>query len=351
MSTKKPTAEEPSEIELALAEQSSELTDLRRALRTAQQRVAAAKAKNQDLVEAVLVAAADAYLAMGRPVPIRTPARDARRKGKEEVAVWHLTDWQTGKATVSYNMATMDLRVRRFIEKALHITEIQRADHPVREVHVLFGGDMVENTHTFPGQAFEVEAATFEQVMAAANTMEAVVRAALENFEHVSVTAEPGNHGRIGGIRDGVPKGDNWDRVLYKIVEERFRGEKRLSWVCENHWHQRFEIGAYKAVLVHGDEFKGFGGQVPMYGILRKCNMWKSGVLPDFEDVYVGHYHHSNDMALAAGGEVYMTGSTESDNEFAREFVAASARPSQRLHFVDPRKGRVTAKYKIELMS
>lgn len=335
--------------------------ELRAALRRAQAQLAKSKAKNADIIAAVVQAAHDCYVGFGAAAPLK--AKVDRRKPRGEAAVWHLTDWQTGKKTVSYDMATMDRRVRQFVTKALKITEIQRAAHPVREVTILFGGDMVENTTTFPGQVWEIEAPTFDQVFASANAMEAVVRAALENYERVQVICEPGNHGRVGGKKDGVPKGDNWDRVLYRIVEDRFRDPKQhwdvppdqrrlmpgLSWSCEDHWHQRFEIGNYRGVLVHGDEFKGFGGQIPMYGILRKCNIWKGGVLDPFEDVYVGHYHNANDMALAAGGEVLMTGSTESDNEMAREFVAASASPSQRLVFVDPDKGRTTAKYRIDL--
>jgi hypothetical protein len=51
------------------------------------------------------------------------------------------------------------------------------------------------------------------------------------------------------------------------------------------------------------------------------------------------------DLTMANGGRIFVTGSPESDNEYAKEFVAASSQPSQRLHFVDPVKGRVTAQY------
>jgi hypothetical protein len=46
---------------------------------------------------------------------------------------------------------------------------------------------------------------------------------------------------------------------------------------------------------------------------------------------------------------VFVTGSTESGNEYARAFVAAVARPSQRLHYIDPHKGRVTGEYTLWL--
>jgi len=53
---------------------------------------------------------------------------------------------------------------------------------------------------------------------------------------------------------------------------------------------------------------------------------------------------------LADGyGSVYQTGSTESENRYAGVMMAASAQPSQRLHFIDPVRGRVTAEYKVLL--
>ena len=44
-----------------------------------------------------------------------------------------------------------------------------------------------------------------------------------------------------------------------------------------------------------------------------------------------------------------MTGSPESDNGYAKEFVAAVGKPSQRLHFVDPARGRVTSEHTLWL--
>ena len=70
----------------------------------------------------------------------------------------------------------------------------------------------------------------------------------------------------------------------------------------------------------------------------------------DFRDVYVGHYHTHYQSSLADGsGAVFGTGSTESDNRYASVGLASSAIPSQRLHFVDPVVGRVTAQYQVWL--
>ena len=114
-------------------------------------------------------------------------------------------------------------------------------------------------------------------------------------------------------------------------------------------WYQIVKIGNYRALLVHGDEVKSFGGNTPAFGILRKVNAWAAGVIEDFQDCYMGHWHTPMSLTMSNGGRIFVTGSPESQNEYAREFVAATGIPSQRLHFVDPDKGRVAAEYVVWL--
>lgn len=284
----------------------------------------------------------DAFDAQEWSPPVPAPKKDARRK-KTEAALWHLTDWQGGKRTSSYDMSVMRERVKRFTEKATELTEIMRADHPVKHCEILLGGDMIEGVSIFPGQVWELDGTLFEQVFEVSNLIQWAVRQALQTYETVEVVAEWGNHGRLGKKGDGIKASDNMDRIVYEIARQHLQTEERLiDFKIWDKWFQHFTIGNYKGLLVHGDEIKGFGGNIPAYGILRKSNSWASGVVPEFRDVYIGHYHQQMHLQLANGGSVYMTGSTESDNEYAREFVAAVSAPSQRLHFIDPEKGRVT---------
>jgi hypothetical protein len=319
-----------------------EIAELKAAARRLQQRLAAAEAKTSELVAAVYEAASDAALVVGTPDPVPRPERD-RRRGPE-AAVLHMTDWQMGKRTESYDADTCAERVRLAARKACKLAAIQRADHPVRECHLLLGGDLVEGVTIFPGQAWEVSAGAFGQVFAAASLIEEIVLALLADFERVSVWEVSGNHGRIGR-RGEHPREDNLDRIVCRIARDRLSRQQRLSWHEPNGWYARVEIGAYKALLVHGDQVKSFGGQVPAYGIVRKATAWATGVTEPFSDVWMGHFHAPMQFTLPAGGQVLVTGSPESGNEYAREFVAARGRPSQRLAFVDPRRGRITASY------
>ena len=327
-----------------------EIDDLRSTLLRTQRELKKAKARDEHLVDAVLQASHDAVLA--RPIPpLPKPLKDARKKGAE-VALWHLTDWQGAKLTPSYNSQVMHKRVHKFVDKALRITDIQREDHPVRDCHIVLGGDMIEGIFNFPTQPYEIDATLFEQFVNVSNLLVEVTRRALAYYEKVTVTAEWGNHGRLGSKRDAVVKSDNADRMTYELARQILAssGAANLTWDDCPEDIQRIEIGNYRALAIHGDEV-GRNGFASGNTIVNHVNRWRSGSYPwKFRDVYVGHYHTHYQYSLADGaGAVYGTGSTESDNRYASVGLASSAVPSQRLHFIDPEAGRVTAQYQVWL--
>lgn len=342
--------------EQELAERNEAISDLRGALRRNQKALLRATTKIDDLVEASKEGAYDAMLALGPYQPIIVPEKD-KRKHNGEVALWDLGDWQGSKVTSTYNSLVMRERVMRYCEKALKITQIQRADHPVKKVQIVFGGDMVEGLFNYPTQPFEIDSTLFEQYVLVSRLLVDVVRYALGAYDEVVVTAEWGNHGRIGSKRSAVPRNDNVDRMCYELARQLLAGEKRLTWEDCPEDVQRLEIGNYRALVIHGDEIGRMGFAAPGT-IVQHMNKWRSGSFRiegepwEFRDVYIHHYHTHNSWAMANGeGSVYQNGSTESDNRYAGVHMASSAIPSQRLHFIDPVRGRVTAEYKVWLDS
>lgn len=316
-----------------------EIADLKRALANAQRAESRAKRKNDDLVEAVYKAAKDAMLVQPR---VKIKPFKATKRGKAEVALVHLTDWQAGKVSVSYNIETLRKRIAQMCDKVMALTEIQRAHHPVNDCVLVLGGDMVEGLTVFPGQQYEVEAHLFDQLFSVASIIEDAVHQLAAYFTNVHVVCEYGNHGRIGRKGD-MPASDNVDRMAYKIASERCAHLKNVTWQQSHDWYQIATIGNYKLLVVHGDEIPSFGGQTPSYSILRKVNAWATFM--DFHDCIMGHFHTPINLTMANGGRIWVTGSPESDNQYAKSFVAAVGKPSQRLMFVDPAKGRVTCEY------
>lgn len=331
------------------ADRNEESSHLREANIRLQRQLREAKSRNERLVDAVYDGVRDALVALGPVAPVPTPAKD-KRKPSAEVALWHLTDWQLAKVTPSYNSDVARQRALRFCEKARKITENQRADHPVRECVIAFGGDMLEGLWNFPQQPYEIDSTLFAQFVAVARLEVDVIRLALSVYEKVTVVAEWGNHGRLGNKSAVVPKSDNADRMSYELARQQLVGESRLIWDPGHGAEdiQRLEVGNYRALVIHGDEVGRSGFASPMT-IVRHADRWKSGAFGwDFRDVYMGHYHTHATWPMANGqGSVYQTGSLESENRYARDTMAASAEPSQRLHFIDPERGRVTSEWKV----
>ncbi len=334
--------------DLAKLPETPEARELRDANRRLQVKLVRAKAKTEDLVDAVYRATRDSLIAAPLD-PTIAPRKDRRAK-REEVALWHLSDWQGGKRTTSYDSQVMSQRVGVYLDKAEAITNIQRADHAVRSCTVLFGGDMVEGLFNFPTQAFEIDSTIMEQWRHVTRTLIVVVRRALAIYETVEVVSEWGNHGRIGSKRDAVPASDNIDRMCYETARMALEGESRLRWQDSPEDIQKVEIGNYRAISLHGDE-TGRNGFTSPTTFLTYLNKLKAGAFDwAFQDAYTGHRHTHDEHAMADGkGAWYQTGSTESDNRYARNGLGSRAEPTQRLHFIDPDKARVTAQYKVWL--
>lgn len=342
--------------ELENAELQEQIIELRKSNLTLQQKLIKAKAKTDELVEATYQAAYDCFLNMGGLSEVPAPKKD-RRKAREQVALWHLTDWQLGKETPSYNTEIGKKRVRLFREKARRITEVQRAAHPVKKCWILLGGDMLESLFQFPTQVFEIDSTLHEQLFNVVDLIVETVRDALTIYEYVHVVPEWGNHGRIGSRRDSVPASDNFDRFAYEMARRMLEGQSRLTWQECPEDIQRIYIPpntadgkGYYGLLIHGDEV-GRNGFASSTTLLAAVARWASGALDyPFTDVYTGHFHSHYELPIANGvGSVFQTGSTESSNRYAQIQLAVTSTPSQRLHFIDPDKGRVVSSMKVWL--
>lgn len=326
------------------AEEAQAREDLQRALRQTQRDLAKAKAKTAQLVDAVFSAAKAAALSYPPSPPI-TLAKKA--KPGDHWALLHSTDWQLGKRTTSYNSDVCEARIIESVETTLKLTDLQRHAHGVSSCALLLGGDMVEGTTIFPGQSWEIDSTLYDQMFRVASIIDRIVRTLLGEFDRVEVWEEYGNHGRLG--RPGEqPAEDNVDRMAYRVALDRIGTHKRLAWHPSTNWYNRGDLGAYGFLLVHGDENRGIGAGSAQT-ITNRVNHWASGVVEPFVDCYMGHWHRTCSYELANGGHVYLTGSPESGNEFARRQVGSTGRPRQRLHFVDPEAGRVVSEHPIWL--
>jgi hypothetical protein len=312
------------------------------------------KTEREDLVEAVYRAARDGIAALDIP-PVPRPDRDGRKR-LAEVAVIGLADWQLGKVTPDYNSDVCEQRIELFADKVIKLTDIQRADHPVKEAEIWAVGDIIEGEEIFPGQPHLIDSGLYRQILVNGNRIAGnFTRRMLSHFDRVTFYGVIGNHGKIGGraYKQMDPE-TNGDRMLYRTLQMVLEatGEKRVSWVIpdgprERNWYAVSDIGGYRTLLFHGDQMRGHSG-LPWYGFYKKLLGWKVGAIPGgFDDAFAGHWHTPTTMTFNTI-RCRVSGSPESMNTYAQEQLSAVGRPSQHLMFVKPGVGP-TAEYTVWL--
>lgn len=333
------------------AAQEEAIAELRRANNRLSKKLYDERGKKAELVDAVYRACKDAAAGLQWSV-VPKPPRERRKHG-DEVAVPLVSDLQLAKVTPDYDSEVCEQRMELYADKIIEMTEIQRSDHPVKVCSPAFLGDIIEGECIFPGQAFLIDSGLYRQI--AVDGPRIVInflRKLLGHFDRVDVDWVIGNHGRIGRRGDFDPE-SNGDRMLGRIVADRLEDEPRITFRVpdgkrERNWYAIKEVGAWRALMIHGDQVKGHSG-FPWYGLGKKVNGWASGSIPEeFQDVLMGHWHQRAAIPLNKR-TVYVNGSTESYNTFAQENLAAMSDPSQWLLFVHPGHGQVTAEYGVRL--
>lgn len=328
---------------------SAAIEELKAAHNRALKALAKQKLSEDELVDAVYRAAKDAAAGMViKPVP--TPKVD-KRKQDPEVAVLCLADWQIGKITPTYSTDVAAERVKLLAKKVARLVEIQRADHPVKELRIYLLGDLVEGEDIFPGQAHLIDASLYTQIFRGAEMLAGLVRDMAAVFEKVKVVGVIGNHGRLGRRGTFHPE-SNGDAIMYRVAAELTKSESRVEWVetfmaGERAWYATDEVLGKKWFLFHGDQLKGGAFGFPWYSLAKRATGWHLA-LTSYDYSAFGHWHTPVRVVLADGKVTsWGSGSIESTNTYAQEWVAASGSPAQWLLF--QHADGVTAEYLVRL--
>jgi hypothetical protein len=301
--------------------------------------------------EAAIIQAVDrAFQEM--PPKLVAPAIPKRSKGPyEEIPVLHYSDLQLGKITKSYDTTVAEERVLLAMQKAIHITNLRRNIAAIDELHVYLGGDVIEGEDIFPHQAHEIDSSVFDQAcISFPRIMGKALLLALEHFARVKVYSVPGNHGRNGPKSTRSHPRTNWDQVAYHTLRTLLLGTKdspraelakRLEFNLSEEFWIVDRVFGWGNLLVHGHQIGGGFAGFPWYGTAKKAWGWIDAIGEPWQALFFGHFH-TPAMATLGYRRFYANGTTESDNEFAKEQLAACGDPAQRLVFMDAEHGVIS---------
>jgi hypothetical protein len=315
---------------------SDQVDILKREITRQRRELIKAKTREASILEAV-------DEALSEPIRVYVPQRPKRGRARQiESAVVHLSDIQIGKLTESYDIAVARERIETiFLEKIRRITEARRSAASIDACHVYLGGDIVEGEDIFPGQSHEIEQGVFDQaIKTSPEIISNLILGLLETFHTVRVVSVPGNHGRNGRFGRGQHPRTNWDNVVYQVVRRILPTSDRLAWNLSESFYAVDDVLGWGNLIVHGDQIRGGLNGFPYYGVGKKAWGWIDSVDKRWDYLWFGHFH-----TFAMGNlnrRIWLAnGTTESDNTYAQEQMAACGDPCQRLAFFNAEHGLI----------
>lgn len=310
------------------------------------------------LKEAVFEAAQDIRT---QPITPHDFSIDKTYTPKEEIAVLDVGDWQLGAIRPTYNSEICSTRIQLLARKVKEIIEIQRSHHPVKELHLRCLGDMVENTGIYNGQSHQVDSSLYRQMFNGIGILTQLVLDLLETVDTIHFVGIVGNHGQIRLANGENDPETNMDRLLYQVTRMVLEGpdsrpntdiKQRITWDVpdgrgETNWYAIDHIFDWNHLIFHGDQIRGGAAGFPWAGVTRKAWGWIDSIEEPWDQMHFGHWHTPARMTLNKRIAI-ANGSSESNNNYAQENLAAIGHPTQWLGFVSP-KQELTGEYWISL--
>lgn len=292
--------------------------------------------------------------AMDEPLDlIITPPPKQSKKQCVEIPILHLTDIHVGKSTPSYDTATAALRIQKAVASTLEIINLRRSLATIDEMRLYLGGDIIEGEMIFAHQAHTIDSSVFQQaVKNGPEIIASAILSLLQGVQRIKVVGVPGNHGRSGAYRSSANPETNWDTVLYEIVRHivqrqlvRTKRENDVTWDVpadrEEGWYAVDRTFGWGHLLVHGNKIRGGFAGFPFYGTAKKAWGWIDTIKESWDYLWFGHFHTEGRITLNNRVALH-GGSTESSNVHAREELAATGHPQQRLAFFTAKLGLVS---------
>jgi hypothetical protein len=285
------------------------------------------------------------------PKPNYKVKRSASTKKDERAVLLPIFDMQVGAKVVptdtiggigEFNSNILAERAKRYVEVVAKIIHAQAENFRIGPLVFAIGGDTVEGDEIFHDQAWQLEMPVPDQTILARDTLAWIVTGILEAGAEVgarmaSVLCTPGNHGRHGK-KGGRHKTDNFDVLVYKLLEEKMKNQPLYNFAIEPAGNCNFDVVGNLFSMIHGDEVRSWGS-LPFYGMTRKdAQMIRTlNVIPEY--VLLGHHHQPASIPIGYG-EWLMSGNWVGANNLSGQ--VGSNTPQQSLFMVDPELGVLT---------
>ena len=279
------------------------------------------------------------------PVKYLANCNAPKSTGTSEELVLLLSDFHAGEEVNptemlgmnEYNMDIMFARVQK-IYTALDSILNKMSGYTYKKINIFALGDMVSG---IIHEELLQGTCTVDQVVMTAEILSEMVYKLSQRFEEVEFIGVVGNHGRFNKAPNFKKKYNNFDYLLYKMIEAKCCNLENVYFNIPKAGIAVKKIFEWNFLLMHGDGINSFGG-IPFYGI-RRTDAQISQLLTVNKDFYphyvcMGHFHTTNIMEKI-GGKIIMNGTLKGGDEYALGKMFTGGDAKQLLLSIHPKHG------------
>ena len=244
-----------------------------------------------------------------------------------------------------YNLDVFKDRVENLKEATTEIVERHSQIYNLPNLHIFCLGDMVAGMNQAGNWSpTYINTPILDQVFIGFEAITDMIYYWLGLFEEVNFYGLGGNHGRAAG--KGVEKEYvNWDIVMYKFLESRFKDNPRVKFNVPLTWWIMAEIRNHKFLLLHGDDVRG--GSYPILQIEKTENKIM-GLIRDIPDYTLAAHFHTGSELTTNHGRVIINGSFIGSDVYSLKSLQKGSKPEQKIFGIHDKQG-MTWTYNLNL--
>lgn len=256
----------------------------------------------------------------------------------------HYTLEETGGLS-EYNIDVFKERVENMKCATTEIVERHSQIYTLPNLHIFCLGDMVAGMNNAGSwSSTYINIPILDQVMIGFEAISDMIYYWLGLFEKVNFYGLAGNHGRAAA--KGLEKEYvNWDIVMYKFLEARFRDNPRVKFNVPLTWWIMAEIKNHNFLLLHGDDIKG--GSYPIIQLVKSEDKM-SGLLNKIPDYTLAAHFHSASELTTNHGRVLINGSFIGSDVYSLKNLQKGSKPEQKIFGIHDKQG-MTWSYNLNL--
>ena len=255
-----------------------------------------------------------------------------KNKQVEDMAlVW--SDMHTGMINkhpltkeVTYDQSVQEIELRNMAEGVLRFHELYKPSYNFETLYIFDAGDNITNDRIYEGQLGEITCGVGEQIIKCFNYQSDFITKMLGVFPKVVLIGVPGNHGRTTSKPISEDPSNSFEYLKNKLLQERFRGNKRVEIIVPNSYTHCVKIHGHKYLLTHGNIVRGG----TLNSIERAVKDISTLAYQEFYDlVIIGHFHTSLKLTITPETKLLVNGCFIEYDDYAYNKLHKFSSPTQ----------------------